>query len=279
MSNNIIWLASYPKSGNTWCRALISNLRHETAANINQLHTDGIASARDCFESSTLTNSAHLSYDEIDIIRPALYNHQSDLSTKPLFVKVHDAYTFNLEQNPIFPAYASKVVVYIVRNPLDVAVSYAAHTNVPIDKSIELLNDSSHCIAANRNGVSNQFRQKLLNWSEHASSWLSQSEIPVLLIRYEDLHTSPMQTITELAKFCGLAHDKNSISKSIQQADFKKLQEQEQQEGFSEKPQKMASFFRKGVVGSWQEELTPAQIQLVIERHRPTMERLGYLAQ
>lgn len=277
MSNNIIWLASYPKSGNTWCRTLISNLRHETAANINQLHTDGIASGRGYFESSTLTNSAHLSYDEIDIIRPAVYTHQSDLSTKQLFIKVHDAYTFNLEQNPIFPAHASKGVVYIVRNPLDVAISYAAHNNSSIDKAIDLLNDSSHCMSAKSNGVSNQFRQKLLNWSEHVSSWLSQSEIAVLLIRYEDLHTNPIQTITELAKFCGLAHDENSIRKSIQQADFKKLQEQEQQDGFREKPQNMTSFFRKGVVGSWQQELTPSQIQLIIEHHRPTMERLGYL--
>lgn len=277
MSNNIIWLASYPKSGNTWCRTLITNLSHNTESNINKLQTDGISSSRGHFENTTLINSAHLSYDEIDNIRPMVYNYQSNLSNKTLFIKVHDAYTQNSDDQPIFPAKASKGVIYIVRNPLDVAISYAAHNNSSINKAIELLNDSSHCMGAKKTGVGNQFRQIMLNWSKHANSWLSQSEIPLLLIRYEDLHNKPLSTIMELAKFCDLPSDEDSIIKSLQLSDFKNLQQQEKENGFYEKPQNMQNFFRKGVVGSWISELTPAQIQSITDVHSSMMQQLGYL--
>ncbi len=277
MSNNIIWLASYPKSGNTWCRALISNLLNETIVNINQLQTDGIASARSSFENATLINSTVLSYDEIDIIRPQVYNHLSNSSQKPLYIKVHDAYTLNTANQPIFPAHATKGVIYIVRNPLDVAISYAAHNNSSIDKAIELLNDSSHCMSAKTTGVSNQFRQKLLTWSEHVNSWLTQTEIPLLLIRYEDLHTQPQETVAQLAKFCGLAADDANVAKSILNSDFKNLQSQEQQDSFREKPQNMEKFFRKGLAGGWQNELTSAQIEAIINKHNSVMQQLGYL--
>lgn len=277
MSNNIIWLASYPKSGNTWCRALISNLLNDATADINQLQTDGIASARGNFENTTLINSTHLSYDEIDIIRPQVYDYQSNTSGKSLFIKVHDAYTLNVMNNPIFPVDASKGVVYIVRNPLDVAISYAAHNNFSIDRAIELLNDSDHCIEAKATSVSSQFRQKLLNWSEHATSWLTQREIPLLLIRYEDLHTEPLATVHKLANFSNLPATEDALLKSLRHSDLAKLQQQEQTDGFREKPQNMSSFFRRGIVGNWRQELTLAQVQLIIKHHRPTMERLGYL--
>lgn len=278
MNNNIIWLASYPKSGNTWCRALISNLLNETTVNINELQTDGIASARASFENTTLINSAMLGYDEIDMMRPDVYIYQSESSDKLLYIKVHDAYTLNTKNKPIFPVNASKGVVYIVRNPLDVAISYAAHNNSSIDKAIELLNDSSHCMSVKTTGVNNQFRQKLLNWSEHVNSWLTQTEIPILLIRYEDLHTKPKETVAQLAKFCGLKADTASVSKSILNSDFKNLRSQEQQLSFREKPQNMKNFFRKGIIGSWQNELTAAQIETITNMHRPMMQQLGYLS-
>lgn len=278
MSNNIIWLASYPKSGNTWCRALISSLLNETTININKLQTNGIASARGSFENTTLINSTMLSYDEIDTMRPNVYMYQSESSDKLLYIKVHDAYTLNAENKPIFPMGASKGVVYIVRNPLDVAISYAAHNNSSIDKAIELLNDSSHCLCAKITSIKNQFRQKLLNWSEHVNSWLTQTEIPILLIRYEDLHTKPKETVAQLAKFCGLATDAANVDRSILNSDFKNLQSQEQQDSFREKPQNMDKFFRKGIAGSWQNELTATQIEAIINMHRPMMQQLDYLA-
>ena len=74
-SKNIVWLASYPKSGNTWFRVFLSNLRFEKEdeAEINSLHSTSIASCRNMFEESLAVESSDLTNDEIDLLRPEFY--------------------------------------------------------------------------------------------------------------------------------------------------------------------------------------------------------------
>lgn len=277
---NIIWLASYPKSGNTWCRTLISNLTVDAEVHINDLKTDSIASKRDMFDALTLINSSDLSYDEIDVIRPQVYNSYAKEAAQTLYIKVHDAYTLNLDQQPIFPQESSRGVVYIVRTPLDVVTSYAAHSNATIDETIAHLGDHDHCMSNKTTGIStgNQFRQKLLTWSEHVLSWTTQMAIPLLLVKYEDLHNQPVDTVIKLAEFCGITHDKASVLRAIELSQFNRLQQQEKEAGFREKPQFMQTgFFRKGIIGSWQEELSSAQANQIIADHHQVMQQLGYL--
>lgn len=92
----IVWLASYPKSGNTWFRTLISNLmsKSQEPVDINQLSTGGIASGRERFDELTGIESADLTFEEIDQLRPEVYAYLAQTVKEPLFVKVHDAYTY-----------------------------------------------------------------------------------------------------------------------------------------------------------------------------------------
>ncbi len=73
--SGIYWLASYPKSGNTWLRSFLSNLQQDgdAPADINELATGTIASARDWLDEALGFDSADLSADEIDRLRPAVY--------------------------------------------------------------------------------------------------------------------------------------------------------------------------------------------------------------
>ena len=277
---NIVWLASYPKSGNTWFRVFLTNLVSDSdeAASINKLERTPIASARGIFDSLTGIEASDLTFSEIDSIRPEVYQKLSDESDETLFMKVHDAYTLLEDgKTPLFPAAASRGAIYFLRNPLDVAVSYAHHSGCSYDKAIAWINEDEHSFCGKPKRLHNQLRQKLLSWSSHPVSWCENPEIPVCLLRYEDMQQNPVESFLKAVTFAGLDYGAKEVEKALALSSFEKLQEQERQEGFQEKSQSSDSFFRKGKIGSWREELTDEQAATIINDHRQTMRRFGYL--
>jgi len=277
---NIVWLASYPKSGNTWFRVFLTNLVSDSdeAASINKLERTPIASARGIFDSLTGIEASDLTFSEIDSIRPEVYQKLSDESDETLFMKVHDAYTLLEDgKTPLFPAAASRGAIYFLRNPLDVAVSYAHHSDCSYDKAIAWINEDEHSFCGKPKRLHNQLRQKLLSWSSHPLSWIENPEIPVCLLRYEDMQQNPVESFLKAVTFAELDYGTEEVKKALALSEFEKLQEQERQEGFQEKSQSSDSFFRKGKIGSWREELTDEQAATIIDNHRQTMRRGAYL--
>src|ERR1700744_765885 len=124
----IIWLASYPKSGNTWFRAFLTALLGDGDLNINMMKTDGIFSSRGIFDDATDMDSTYLYDDEVKQALPEVFTHVVSQYAKPrLFVKIHDAYTMSVDGTPIIPAEPTLCALYFIRNPLDVAGSFANH--------------------------------------------------------------------------------------------------------------------------------------------------------
>src|SRR6056297_2681752 len=117
---NIVWLASYPKSGNTWFRVFLSNLFSESPepASINDLHHTPIASARQPFDEATGLPSSDMTFEEVDRLRPEVYRYQAKEAGELQFRKVHDAYTYLEDGSPLFPPDVSKAAIYFIRNPL-----------------------------------------------------------------------------------------------------------------------------------------------------------------
>ena len=149
MDYGIFWLASYPKSGNTWVRTVITNylLDEETPADINNLKTDSIASNRAIFDEVLNIASSDMNENEISLYQPLIYEGLVKDIKKNLYIKVHDAYTFNTNKKPVFSSSATKGVLYIVRNPLDIVVSYSHHNAQNPNVTIENLNDRNfNCI-------------------------------------------------------------------------------------------------------------------------------------
>jgi len=177
----------------------------------------------------------------------------------------------------MFPAEVSIGAIYIVRNPLDVAVSFAHHNNEAVDMTIEKMADNNYVLADNTHTIKQQVRQKLLTWSGHVHSWLQQKEIPVLMVRYEDMIAEPLNTFRKVVEFSGLSFTDEKISLALGKSSFDKLKTIEDKNGFREKSMLAKSFFRKGKAGSWRESLTPEQAQRIIADHREVMEQLGYL--
>lgn len=277
-AKNIVWLASYPKSGNTWIRILLSNYLNPSVSgiNINEIDSSIISSSRTILDNYLPYLSSDLSFEEIDNIRPLLYQEISKETEELQYIKTHDAFTLNKNKEAIFPPAISKAVIHIVRNPLDVAVSFAYHSDISIDKSIEALNNSDKCLAKNKNALNKQLRQKLLSWSEHYRSWKN-ADLPYHLVKYEDLLNHPESTFEKLILFLYGQADKEQIKKAVKLSSFEKLKKQEHQTPFREKPLNAKTFFRRGKSNSWEKEMTTKQVEKIINSNHELMKILEYL--
>jgi hypothetical protein len=276
----IVWLASYPKSGNTWFRAFLTNLLcdRDRPAIINELNVGPIASARQPFDEAVGYDSGNLTFDEVDLLRPEVYLHQAQATLEPLFRKVHDAYTFLPDGRPLFPPEATRCALYFIRNPLDVCVSFAHHFgHENYDRIIQDMADQQRHFCDIQATELNQLRQKLLTWSHHVSSWVEAPHMRVHVVRYEDLKLDPEATFGTAVSFAGLPDDAERVRRAVQFSSFDELRQQEEKNGFREKISGAKAFFRKGEIGSWREALTPAQAQRVIADHGAVMRRFGYL--
>jgi sulfotransferase family protein len=278
VARGIVWLASYPKSGNTWFRVFYSNLINEGdgPADINALEKTPIASSTDLFEDVTGLEASELRPAEVERLRPDVYDHHVQLLDHVMYCKTHDAYTFTCTGRPLHSENATLGAIYFIRNPLDVAVSYAHHSNCALDVAIGWMGDPEHRMAG---AGKTQLPQRLLTWSDHVVSWVDQSGIDPHVMRYEDMHADPMGTFTRAADYAGLPTEPDQVAKALEYSTFDVVKGQEQEAGFFEKAPGATNFFRKGRVGSWRESLTDAHAAQIIEDHRDVMLRFGYLTE
>ncbi len=277
--SGINWLVSYPKSGNTWVRYFIANMLLESPSmdSINILQKDGISSSRSWMDDAFGFSSLNLGHDELDLIRPEFYRYAAEYQTGGAFYKCHDAFTLNIHGEPIFPPDTINKVLYIIRNPLDVLVSYAAHCNISIDKMQTHMANEKYVLCAATTKATHQSRQLLMDWSSHVLSWVQQPNINLLLIRYEDMCVDPYQTFRKISDFLELSGNKDKTKKAVDACAFNKLKKLESEENFLERPQKAKQFFRQGGVGGWRQYLEDHHVQRVIERHEEVMKKFGYI--
>ena len=307
---SIVWLASYPKSGNTWLRAVLTNyLRDDPEpASINALIGNPVATRRETFDELVGLDSSDLTPDEVlrhRVLFHALLAREAagpPPGGAPAFVKVHDAYLRTGDGTALFPKAATAGVVYLVRNPLDVAVSYAHHRQKSIDDTVRWMNDPTAADGEVAGGIHTQLPQPLMTWSGHVSSWLDQEELPMHVARYEDLLADPMAAFGAVVRFAGLDREDGThagertqsgmrgrsnmpgpsgtsarLARAVDHAAFSRLRVQEEASGFSEKQPTAPSFFRAGVAGSWRNVLDSRQARALVDAHGPVMARLGYL--
>ncbi len=190
---------------------------------------------------------------------------------------IHDAYTFTAAGEPLVSREATLGAIYLLRNPLDVAPSYANHNQCSIDDAIQSMARQDHALCKSRKGLPNQTRQRLLTWSGHVLSWVDAPGLDCLVVRYEDMLAEPVRTFTGAARFLRLPTDAVRVEKAIRFSDFQELSRQEEAGGFDEKPPKCAQFFRQGRSGDWRNRLSPEQVERIIDAHGEVMQRFGYL--
>jgi hypothetical protein len=280
----ITWLASYPKSGNTWFRVFLANYLSDgdQPISINALYlADGrlksIASARHLFSDTLGIDAGDFTPDEYDCLRPDAYRALARQATQSPFLKIHDANINTPAGEPLIPVEATERAIYFVRNPLDVAVSFANHAKTTVEQSIADMGRPDHAFCASVRGMANQLRQRLLTWSGHVESWTAEPQFPTHVIRYEDMLETPMDTFGTAISVLGLPADPARLAKAIEFSRFDELRKQESSAGFQEAPPGVEHFFYQGRAGAWRDHLTPALVNQVIGDHAPVMARFGYL--
>lgn len=274
----IYWLASYPKSGNTWFRIVLHNFQQngDAPADINDIQTGGIASGRGWLDDILGFDTADLRPAELERLRPRVYAW-SRQHEEVGYHKIHDAYLYNEEGVPLVSHEGTLGAVYIVRNPLDVALSAANHWNCSVDAAIERMGRTDLTLARSRKAMVMQVEQTLGTWSAHVSSWVDAPGLSCLCIRYEDMLDTPRETFGRALAFLGLPVDGQRLDKALRFSAFEELARQENEKGFRERPRHTRSFFRQGRSGDWRERLTPEQVERIVADHGPTMRRFGYL--
>ncbi len=277
--SGIIWLASYPRSGNTWTRSFIHNLAKLLAGESEEQDINGMTrfSVWD-ISMPFYTDILGFTPTDKDCRRIAEVRHQvhqriADAFEGLIFVKTHNAMVVERGASTINFAVTTGAV-YMIRNPFDVAISVSHHFDCTIDKAIEIMGTPGFQTRVDENAVYEIYG----SWSEHVWSWTRASHPAMHLMRYEDMMDDPAKSFGNLARYLRLDASASQIELAIERSSFKRLQMQEDKYGFVERPKQSARFFREGRVDQWKQLLTREQVARLVHDHGEQMKRFGYFA-
>jgi hypothetical protein len=275
MSGRTVWLASYPKSGNTWFRAVYSAWRTSGAPDLDTLGT--IASSRERFDDSLSIASSDLTPQEIELLRPRADDVVDGDIEQLHLQKIHDQLTTGRASRYIVSEAATRCALYVIRDPRDVAVSLAHHNEHGVDWAAVKLNDPAAAMSDRADDISDQLLQRLGSWSTHVRSWVDHAPFPVHVVRYEDCLDDPVTVFTAAFTAAGFPVVTEDFAAAVERSSFAHLQAREAEGGFREARSRTAPFFRQGMAGGWRTELPEALADGIVAAHADVMARFGYL--
>jgi hypothetical protein len=202
-------------------------------------------------------------------LRPAVHEQLTRLHPDLVFVKTHNA-NLAIHGMPLCTPAVTAGSVFIVRDPRDIAVSYAAFARKSIDDIIDFMGNPNAANATDEH----QVFEHLSSWSHHAVSWVAAQNR--LLVRYEDLLAEPERYFARIIRFIGTGEvEADRLKRAIAFSSFDKLAGQEAAEGYRAAGS-AKTFFRAGKAGQWREQLTWEQIARIEATHGEIMQKFGY---
>lgn len=270
----IIWLASYPKSGNTWVRAFLANLFSPADRPVDLNALDRFCSnvtSREAFDVAAGGPTLDLAEDEILQLRTEVLRAFCATIPESAFMKTHSRFGTQAGLPLINPEFTAGAI-YIVRNPLDVVISAANHFGVDVEAMARHMADPNFCTAASNLHV----KDYIGAWSDNVASWTIPAHPKIHIVRYEDLCAAPETEFARIVSFLGLRPTPERFSRAVRFSQFSSMAEQERSSGFKERPSRSAAFFRRGQPGEGRETLAPSLIDEILSTHRAQMARFGY---
>jgi hypothetical protein len=272
----ILWLASYPKSGNTWVRLFLANLFKGDGSNPVALNRIGEATLAEPgtagFSLLDQRPWQEWSIEDIARMRPQVQERIAATGEGVVPVKTHSAFIM-VRGTPTINMGVTAGAVYVVRNPLDIAVSYAHHQGLPVDEIIAIMAKDMFTTPSNATNV----YEVMGSWSQHVASWTASTSPMMHVMRYEDMLSDPHAAFGALGGFMRIEADEDAVRRAVALSAFDKVAGQETLEGFQERTPAQERFFRAGKAGQWRDVLSAAQIDAVVQAHGEQMERFGYL--
>ena len=275
---DIVWLASYPKSGNTWVRAFLHNLFHNKTepVDLNRLggrmfQSDG---ALMWFQMVDPRPVCEWSSADVAAMRSKVCELIARGQQGSIFCKTHNA-LLTVHGHPTINLNVTSGAIYVVRNPLDVAVSSADFMGTDLDRMIDIM--ATENLETPHDSERNNVSIASGSWSQHVASWTGRANERLYVVRYEDLIGKPSVTFGGVARFLGLKPSRQRLLRAIRNSSFRTMQRQEAIGGFHERSGHQERFFRRGKAGGWKDVLSESQVRRICEAHDEQMRRFGYL--
>lgn len=264
------WLASYPKSGNTWLRCLLDAYRCNGFLDINDVRgasSDGGAILYDALSPAPLSD---LGFRGQMLLRPAVIMHLMARLHSPRTIKTHFANVQPEGLPHMIPRELTDKAVYVVRDPRDVLISACRFFGMSPETGIRLMGSPDATIG----GTGEHITQYLSSWSTHVASWVSEKSFPVHVVRYEDMVEDSEKELTEVLEFFGQKVDAKRVRKAAKACDLRNAKQQEAENGFTENASAEGLEFFRG--SNWRRELGERWIEKIEEDHGQVMVTLGY---
>ena len=279
----IIWIASYPKSGSTWVRSLLSAYLYshngifnfDLLKKIQQFPSPMFLEPflKDLSDPKKVSNYWIASQDKIN------------LENNNIFLKTHSSLC-TFENNPFTNKRNTKAAIYIVRDPRNVITSFSHHNSLSISDAFDFLTNSNQLSVRGEWG-SKYFgiATMLGSWSDHLKSWENLNFAPILIVRYEDLINDIKKTFMSILNFLSnlmeIKIDEKKFINTIDSCRFDILSNKENEEGFFEaiahkESGKRLKFFNLGKKNNWKNLLDPKIEEQIRFKFNKEMKELEY---
>lgn len=294
MNKHIFWISSYPKSGNTLVRAIITGLFFSNDGKVtfeDMRHIGLFETARRLNFIKSINKKDFYNLGDLKVL--SKYWQRIQISqelqiTKGFgFLKTHSCLV-SIKNNLFTSSEISKGYIYIIRDPRDLCISWAKHSNYSIDQSIDFLCNSLSVLKwVNKSKYSmmpkNIFPlQFVSSWKEHIKSWTENDlDVPKLIIKYEDLIVNKEIVIKKIIKFfhknfnTKINNLNTRLENILETTSFDYMKKTEIKKGFDE-AMPWSNFFQEGKKEQWKDVLKTNQISKIENNFNEYMDKFGY---
>ncbi len=282
----IIWIASYPKSGNTWIRSLLASYLFSKDGSFNF----NLLKYINQFSVENLSTDLQKVYNNEDIISKSWIPHQELINRdkKIHFLKTHNSLC-TINNNKFTDKLNTAACIYIVRDPRNLVTSLSHHYELDYKNAIKFITNKRKIIFPkilnNKEDICHDFNF-ISDWPGHYNSWKNISFCPIKIIKYEDLLADTrnifISILKFISKFTKLDFKEEKISNALKTTNFDNLRRIEKEENFEEsitstKTNKKVKFFNLGKDNDWRRLLDKSTILKVEKKFKKEMNELNYI--
>ena len=275
----IIWLASYPKSGNTWVRSFLTSILYSNEGNINLNDLNKLGGQ---YPLRSQFKNFVKDFNNIDEIKNEWINTQVflNLDNKTKIFKTHHV-NCKIGTSSFTNLNNTLGVIYIVRDPRNIAASISNHYMLNMEESVNFMLDEKKTIFSTikSDTTEENIINLLCSWKDHYNSWKIASNL--ILIKYEDLLNDAKSQIDRLSmflkKFGKVESNDKKINNIIKTTSFEILKKKEENEGFEE-AHSHTKFFNLGPKNIWKNVLNEKLIYRIEKNFKKEMRELNYLS-